>query len=343
MPPVGTYTTATQLEALKLTPRPRTFLRERLFGGRSTTFETQYVIFDVTKNKRALAPFVNKHIGGFLVEKSHMNTQRYEPPQITPRSTFNGSEAFERMPGEVIGGSESPDDRAAALRAKILSEHDVAITRTEEVMCAQMLSTGVIPIVGEGVSDEIDLGFTNTDTLSGTSRWGQSASNVLANIRGWKNTNIKKSGVSSDTMVCGEGAADALLNDEGFLKAMDKRYAKFGQVDVADLPSGAVYIGTVLGVDIYEYPEWYINPTNGVETPLIPTDKIVLFPSAARNIGAEMLYAAYYDVEDKTTYVGERIPRAWTDKASNQEFIEVVCLPVPKMPDVDSWLVATVV
>ena len=340
---IGTYDTATMLEAINATPRPKTALRELLFAGRFKAFETQYVVCDFQKGKRAMAPFVSRIIGGKLVEKLNMTTKRYEPPMVAPRGVFRGDEAFERMPGEVIGGAASPDDRAAANVAQQLDMHDMLCTRREEWMCAKMLVTGTIPIVGEGVSDTIDLGFTNTDTLTGQDVWGGTTCDILGNIREWKRDIIKASGVTPDTMVLGATAADKLLADSDVRELLDARNVVVGQINLADLPNGLEYLGRLAGVDVYAYPEWYIDDDTAVETPLIADDKAVLFPSAARNIGAQMLYGAYYDVEDETTYAGARIPRTWTEKGANSRFMEVVTFPVPFMPDVDSWLVATVV
>jgi len=340
---IGTYDTATMLEAMNATPRPRTALRDRLFGGRERAFDTTYVLFDIQKGKRALAPFVSRVIGGKLVEKLAMTTQRYEPPMVAPRGVFRGEEAFERMPGEVIGGAASPEERAQATMARQLAMHDDMITRREEWMVAQMLSTGTIPIVGEGISDTINISFTNTDTLAGDSRWGQSASDPINDLRGWKRTVLQTSGITPDTLYLGADAADAFLADGRIQAMLDIRNMGVGAINVADLPNGVEYLGRVVDLDVFCYPEWYIDDTTGEETPMIPVASAILCPSAARNPGAAMLYGAYYDVADQRTYVGPRIPRTWADKGPNARFMEVVSFPVPFMPDADSWLVATVV
>lgn len=340
---IGTFDTVAMIGALDATPRPRTFLRDRLFGGRFTSFETQHVAADFKKGKRSMAPFVNRNIGGKLVEAMSWATQLYTPPMVAPRAIFRGDEALGRAYGEVIGGSMSPDERAAAAVARRLDEHDWLITRREEWMLAKMLATGTIVIAGEGVSDEINLNFTNTDTLAGNNVWGGTTSKPVENIRYWKRVVLQQSGVTPDTMVLGADASDAFLEDTHVQALLDKKNAMVGQVNLADLPNGVEYIGNIAGVDIFCYPEWYIDDSTGLETAIIPTDKAILFPSAARNPGAQMLYGAYYDVEDEATYVGSRIPRSWTDKDKNARYIEVVTFPVPFMPDADSWLVATVI
>lgn len=345
---IGTYDTATMLEAINATPRPRTALRDRLFGGRYTNFETQYVVADFQKGKRAKAPFVNRMMGGKLVEKLNMTTRRYEPPMIAPRNVFRGDEAYERMPGEVIGGAASPDERAQSAIARTMDSHDYLITRTEEWMVASMLATGVITIKGEGVSDEIDLGFDQFETLAGDNVWGGTTGNIRESLRTYKRQVIKSSGITPDTLILGEDAADAFLSDQDILTQLNTINANLGRIDVRDLPNGMQYLGYIEGMDVFGYDEWYIDDdpdsaTVGEELPMIPVDVAIICPSSQRNPRAEMLYGSYYDVEDDTTYVGARIPRTWTDKGANARFMELVCFPLPFMPDIDSWLVATVV
>lgn len=335
-----TFDISTMLEAINGTPRPRTFLRERLFGGKFTAFESDYVLADFQKGRRALAPFVSRTIGGTLVEKLSMTTSRMQPPMVAPRGIYRGSDAFERLPGEIIGGSMSPDDRAQQAIAAQMALQDDMDTRTEEFMCAQLLTLGKMVIKGEGVDTEIDFGHTQTETLTGNDVWGGSASAIRKNLRDWKRQVIQASGITPDTLVLGADAADLFLSDEQILFQLDIRNAQMGNVDVRDLPNGAQYLANIEGLDVFGYDEWYDD--SGTAQPMIPAKAAVIFPSSDRNIGAQMLYAAYYDATDEVTYVGARIPRTWTDKASNARYIEMITFPLPFLPDVDSWLIAKV-
>lgn len=340
---IGTYDTAEMLEAINATPRPRTFLLERCFGGNVRTFDTKYVLLDWRRGGRVMAPFVNRKIGGKLVEKLSTATRRYEPPMIAPRAVFRGDEAFERGPGEVIGGDASPAERMAALIADEFASHDMLITRRIEWMVAKMLTTGTIPIVGEGVVDEIDLDFTQTEALGGADLWTASTSDPLGDIEDWSMELIQAAGVTPDTAILGKTAAKAFKSHEKVQNYLNLRNVMPGQMNPRELPNGVKYIGSIEAVDYFTYPEWYIDDTTGVETPMIPDAACVLFPSSARNIGAKMLYGAHWEAKSRTAVKGERIPRQWVEEGPNVEFAELVSYPVPLMPDVDSWKVATVV
>lgn len=41
------------------------------------------------------------------------------------------------------------------------------------------------PIVGEGVNEVIDFGFTNKITLSGENKWGGTKADILGNLGDW--------------------------------------------------------------------------------------------------------------------------------------------------------------
>jgi small basic protein len=99
----------------------------------------------------------------------------------------------------------------AADIARQLNTHDYLITRREEWMIARMLTTGSITIVGDGVSDVIDIGHNNTDLLAGGSVWGGAASNPINNFRQWKRTTIQLSGITPNICVMGDDVADAVL------------------------------------------------------------------------------------------------------------------------------------
>lgn len=340
---IGTFDTAEMLTAINATPRPKRFLRERLFGGRERTFETTYVMAEFMKNKRHMAPFVSRYIAGKAQGKQPFTSSAYTPPRLAPMQVFNGEEAFERGIGEVIGGSSSPEERMALTYAREMTAQDHGLTRREEWMIAKMLGTGKIPIVGEGVKDEIDLTHTLTDTLAGTAVWGGTTSNPINNLRYWKRVIIQKSGLTADTAVLGDDAADALLSDATVREMLDNRNSEYGRMMSQDLPNGAEYLGNLAGIDLFNYPEWYIDDETGLETAMIPAKAAIIFPSASRNPDAQMLYGAWYSVKEGRSYVGSRIPREWVEEGANQRLIQVQAFPLPFVPDVDSWLIAQVV
>ena len=66
-----------------------------------------------------------------------------------------------RSPGESLYSGKTPAERAVEKIADDFKELQEKIVRREEWMCAQAIFTGKIPIVGEGINEEIDFNFTN--------------------------------------------------------------------------------------------------------------------------------------------------------------------------------------
>jgi len=340
---IGTFDTAEMLEAINRTPRPRKFLRERLFGGRVRTFISQYVLADFMKGKRHITPFVSRYVQGVLQEKLPFDRRTYTPPRLAPMTAWSGDEAIDELaPGEVIGALMDPEARLAQRITLELNQQDNGMTRREEWMLAKLLSTGVIPIVGQGVSDEIDLNHTLTDTLLADARWGQADADIIGNIREWKTEVIKSSGLTPDTLVLGQDASAALMKDDTIIQIMRAVNIQYGQMIQENLPNGAEYLGHLVGVDVFAYPEWYIDDDTQDLAPMIATDAAILFPSASRNPEAKMLYGSWYNVKEQRTYVGERIPRKWVEEGPNVEYVQLQAFPLPFVPDADSWLTAVV-
>ena len=146
-------------------PPVRTFFRDTFFRH-TETFATKSVDVDFKKGNRALAPFVHPKMPGKTVPNRGYTTKTYTPPMMLPQKVTTVDDLLSRMAGENPYSGKTPADRAVEKLARDFSELDEMITRREEWMCAQALYTGVIPIVGEGIKEEINFNFTNTETIT---------------------------------------------------------------------------------------------------------------------------------------------------------------------------------
>jgi uncharacterized SAM-binding protein YcdF (DUF218 family) len=341
---LNTYDPVTMLQALNNTPRPMRFLRDLVFGGRSKTSVTEQVLVDIFKGKRRMAPFVSPYVGGKLMEREGYTTKMYTPPLIQPRDVLTPERLSQRAAGESIVSGRSAGDRAEVEQAEILNTFDDYITRREEWMLAQLLFTGTIHMVGEGVDESYSVGFTNTDTLSAAETWDETTCTPLADLETWRKTIIQSTGISPNTVIMAGNVVDEFVNNADVQKLLDVRRMEMGTINPSQLPNGATYIGSLsrLGVDIYQYDEYYVDDTTGLLAPMVPDGKLVMLADSKRNVGAQMLYGSWTEMDEGVTYEGERIPRVWSEKGANARIVEVVARPLPMIPDVDSWFVATV-
>lgn len=335
----------TVIEVVNNTPRPKTFLREMLLGGRERTFPTESISIDLVKGKRRMAPFVSPYVGGKLVEREGFSTQDYTPPLIVPRDIITPERLKKRQAGESVVSGKSPADRIAQEIAEVYDSFDQYITRREEWMIAQLIFTGAIHMVGDGVDQNFDVGFTNSEDLSGDDLWDAGTSDPMADLKRWKQEIIQKTGITPDVAIMGSDVADVFLSNATVLAQLDTEInIKLGTINPREVPNGAQYLGTLnrVGLDLYCYDEYYVDDTTSLTMPMIPAGAIVIAPTAARNTGARMLYGAFTEMKTRQTYESPRIPREWVDESANAQFIEIVSRPLPTMVDVDCWYVGNV-
>ena len=335
-------------EVVRSAPPVHTFFRDTFFTNRKT-FSTERVDIDIKKGDRRMAAFVHPRVGGTVLTKQGFKTESYKPPLINPYDITTADQLMTRLPGENIYSGKTPAQRAAEKLTEEYNDLNDAATRREEWMAVQAIVNGQIPIVGPGVNETISFGLTNTKTLTGTSRWGQSAAKILDNLDDWVRE-VRINGFANvDMCIMGKDALRAFLADEAVLKVLDNRRVEMGLINPRDLPNGVSYVGHINkpNLDIYEYNEVYLDdwtdPANPATNPLIPDNKIVLIAS---NPGYMMAYGLCTYIEDSTgawvTAEAERILRSYVEHHPDRRTLELQAHPLPIPDKADSWLVATV-
>lgn len=325
-------------------PRPSTFLRTRLFGGRERNVEAYHVAYDSIKGKKVLAPFVNAEIGFKHMPRAGFITRTLTFPLIAPLDVLTEADLMSRIAGEAFGGNLSGDERQARDRARRQSIVDDSITRREEAMIGEMLYNRTLTITGEGISQTIncvsDLGWTAIDDITnGTKDWDAATPNptILADIRAWKNTIRDACGLVPDTLILGANAADSFINSSAVVTAMSALNYNIGQVRYADVQD-AEFLGTVFGVDVFAYTDGYINDA-GAEADFIGANYAVMCCSAQRVIEQTMMYGMYHDVVSGTSFSQSRVlVPGEGDSIANVSKWKMVARPLPYIPYAKSTL-----
>lgn len=164
---VNIYTPRYLAEVVRQAPPIHTYFRDTFFTN-IKTFSTERVDIDLVKGDRRMAAFVHPRVGGQVLKANGFSTESYKPPLINPYDVTTADQHMTRLPGEDLYSGMTPAQRAAR---KLMDEYNRlndATTRREEWMCVQAIVTGQIPIVGPGVNEVIDFGFTNKIKLDGT-------------------------------------------------------------------------------------------------------------------------------------------------------------------------------
>ncbi|MFR8333724.1 MAG: major capsid protein [Oscillospiraceae bacterium] len=114
--------------------------------------------------------------------------------------------------------------------------------------------TGTIPIVGEGVNEVIDFGFTNKITLSGENKWGGTKADILGNLGDWTDKVLTGGFANVDMAILGKEAKKKFFRrcqcpeDDGQPPHEHGRSTR-------DPPNGVKYLGhlTDPSLDLYAY------------------------------------------------------------------------------------------
>jgi len=339
------FDTLTMLEAVEQMATPRRFLMNTFFNaGSPETFATETVTIDITKGQRKMAPFVHPTLPGSVSQRTGISTSTYQPPYIQPKRVTRAEQILKRGAGESPFSTRTALERAGERLGRDLVDLDNEITRREEWMCAQALTTGRIRVVGDGVDDTIDFLMEDTHKVAlATGRWNTSDSDPIANMRQWRRLIAKDSGRSANVAVLSAEAQDAFQSNDAVLKQLNTRRVDMGLIKPEELPDGVTYIGYLNdpGVDLYAYDEWYLDDEGG-EKPMVPAGGLILGSTATRNA---MLYAAIQDLEAIESGLVEaaRFPKSWVTQEPSQRWLKVQAAPLAGLLEPNAFLFAKVV
>lgn len=346
---VSIYEPRTMGRIVEKLPPVRTFFRDTFFR-REETFNTESVDVDFVKGTRKVAPFVHRIIGGKTVPNTGYETKTYKPPLVAPDKITTVDDLLKRRPGESLVSGRSPAERAVLKMSDDFRELRDMISRREELMCVQSIFTGKIPIIGEGLNEVIDFGFTNTEVISAaTKKWSNAGSDPIGDLKRW-HKQVQKTGFTNcNACVMADDVATAFVGHEKVQKVLDVRNYNLAVIQPRQLPNGVTYVGTIheLGLDIYTYNEWYLddwtNPATPEEKPLVPDGMLALLST---NANYSMYYGAITLINEETkeftTVEGKYVPDTWVKRKPARRFLQLQSAPLSVPHDVDSWFTAKV-
>ncbi len=346
---VSIYEPRTMGRIVEKLPPVRTFFRDTFFR-REETFNTESVDVDFVKGTRKVAPFVHRIIGGKTVPNTGYETKTYKPPLVAPDKITTVDDLLKRRPGESLVSGRSPAERAVLKMSDDFRELRDMISRREELMCVQSIFTGKIPIIGEGLNEVIDFGFTNTEVISAaTKKWSNAGSDPIGDLKRW-HKQVQKTGFTNcNACVMADDVATAFVGHEKVQKVLDVRNYNLAVIQPRQLPNGVTYVGTIheLGMDVYTYNEWYLddwtNPETPEEKPLVPDGMLAMLST---NANYSMYYGAITLIDEGTkefkTVEGKYVPDTWVKRKPARRFLQLQSAPLSVPHDVDSWFTAKV-
>lgn len=329
------------------------FLRDRYFICNPSTdvFTTDDVIMEYKDGTQKMAPFVAPRVGGKTVLRKGYKMERYEPPFIAPKRSLTVDDLNKKGFGEAIYANLTPEQRQGAIVTKDMSEMDEMITRREEAMAAEVMTTGALVMKHYGDNDtdfeekyiQYFEGETNPAKVSVSAAWGPDADiyGDLVNMV----TFAQCQGLRVSELVVSPADVQKIIGNKTIKEWLDIRGYEMGHIQPRELnAAGAAYIGTLnvngVMVDIISYGAQY-ETDDGTMAAYIPAGTVVLTaPAAGRTV-----YGAVTQLEDDEsfhTYAGKRVPKYTSNKAADIRTLRLAARPLMIPNNKNCFIVADI-
>ncbi len=333
------FTTTVLNRVVSHLPQPSSFLLDFFFPDVQTE-DNEEIHFDIDKSKPRLAPFVSPLVGGKVVVDDGYETKSFRPAYVKDKRRFNPNQPLKRRIGETIGGSLTPMNRREAALNRSLNNQLQNLTRTEEVMAAQALTTGRITVQGENYPTTV-VNFQReaelTQVLTGATRWGEPGVDVLNDIEDWADSVQNHSGAASTKVVMDPLAWRLFRSHPRVEKLLEQRRGTNATISTDPMARGngndrARYVGFIGDFDFWVYNDVYVDPITNLSRKLLP-DYTVIMGSQSQLEGTRC-YGLIQD--EKANYRASRFfTKSWLeeDPAVRWLLMQSAPLVVPYRPN----------
>lgn len=314
--------------------------------------DTEEVSIDVDVGLRRMAPFVSPLVEGKLVESRKFQTNSFTPAYIKDKRAPDLRKPIRRQIGERIGGQLSASEREMLnLQFEMADQIDM-INRRLEWMASSALVSGTVTVTGEGYDTKVvNFGRSSelTVTLSGSDKWptqvdaGKTNTQPSDDIEDWAQRILKNSGAVATDLVFTSSSWKAFRLDSSIKDnaITFPALSPFGnQINAGtQVQKGAVYKGRWGNYDLWLYNDWFIDPIDNVEKPMIPDGSVIM--SGADLMGTR----AFGAIMDPAFNYGAMAyaPKSWLENDPAQRFILIQSAPLVIPSRVNASLCATVV
>lgn len=273
------FSTNYMMGVLESLQRPSTFLLDRFFQMVQTE-ESEEIHFDVIDKTRRLAPFVSPVVEGKVVSAHGHTTKTFKPAYIKAKTPWDPNRPLKRVPGEQIGGSMSPMQRLQMLMVSTMADHQEMILRRLEVMASEALRTGQITVSGDNyptVVVNFGRNANNTVSLLAGSQWGDAGVSPLDDVNAWSLEVLQRSGAKPLDLVMDVDSWNLFQADTQVKDRLDTRRINNNSLAAGGpMGVGGTYMGSIDGFNVWTYADWYIDPADGVEKPILPSNTVIL-------------------------------------------------------------------
>lgn len=319
--------------------QPSSFLLDTFFPDVQTE-DSEEIHFDIDKSKPRLAPFVSPLVAGKLVADDGFETKSFRPAYVKDKRRFNPDQPLKRKIGETIGGNLTPMNRREASLNRSLNNQLHNLTRTEELMAAQALTTGRVTVQGEHYPTTV-VDFQRdpelTQALTGANRWGETGIDVLSDIEDWADLVQNHSGAAGNNIVMDPMVWRLFRSNPRVEKFLEIRRGTNNSLNIDPMARGqgndkARYVGTIGDFDFWVYNDVYVDPVTGNTERLLQPNTVIMASRAL--LEGTRCYGVIQD--EKANYKASRFfTKSWLeeDPAVRWLLMQSAPLVVPYRPN----------
>lgn len=327
------------------------FLLDKFFPN-IVESDTEEVAIDVDVGLRRLAPFVSPLVEGKLVESRKFQTNSFKPAYIKDKRAPDLRKPVRRQIGERIGGQYTAAEREMLNLQFELADQIDMINRRLEWMAASALQTGTVTVAGDGYETQVvDFGRSAdlTITLSGADKWpakiaiGETNTKPTDDIEEWAQRMLKESGAVATDLVFTTKSwkafrLDSTVKDSAITFSVLNPFNN--QVNPGtQVQKGAVYKGHWGNYDLWVYNDWFIDPLDGKEKPMITDGSVIM---SGEDLMGTRAFGAILDPKFNYGPMAYA-PKSWLVEDPAQRFIMMQSAPLVIPSRVNASLCAVVV
>lgn len=316
------------------------FFKSRYFPtGAGDIFNSDFVLAEYRKNGRRMAPFVSERGEAVPVERNGSEMWQIAPAKIAVKRSLTVDDVKKRGFGEALFSNLTPEQRAARLQKKDLSDLDKLIERREEWMCVNtMLNNECVmqemvdaKIFGNEKRAAFYSGSKSEHKYTVTAPWTSASAKIIDDVYAMCML-LAKRGLNPTDLVFGADVADVFYRDPAIRELLNRNLMiNFGAINEQIKYPGVSTLGSFnfrgFVLQIFVVSTSY-EDENGEDTPYFPTDSImVTFPNCGH-----MMYGAItqmkYKGENLETIAAKRVPKFYVDSEHDVREITLATRPL---------------
>lgn len=336
-------TWAFQTAFVNLVKSPSSFLTQLMFGSREQNLPTEVAELSYREGERYLAPFVEVNAEAVSVGGRSTTFANVSCPNIRMKRPMDAYNAFlRRLPntgmfisdGSVVSAARQ---QAIAEDAQYMAE---LIDNRVEWMVAQLLTgkTSGFMELSYQASEKANFKVSiprSTDmvsTLATTARWNDASPDIQGDFHTVKRTFSKHLSAPAGVCVMGTAASTSFQKNSTVKADLDKKNVAAGTLELVNQfnDSGAIYLGSIYGIPVWEYSREYVDDT-GAAAPFIPADQAIFIAGGSALSENKMLYGCIpdHDAFDEGSFVGKRFAKSWKERDPSVYVQLVQTRPMP--------------